>query len=66
MNKPVLSFFSTAGEAGFFSPGSVVVELSQPVVPFVFSESFVDESVGAAGFCEFADGVALVVAVVEG
>ena len=38
INRPVLGFFSTAGEAGFFSPEGFALELSQPVVPFVFSK----------------------------
>ena len=66
MNKPVLGFFSTAGEAGFFSPEGFALELSQPVVPFVFSKGLVGCWFDVAGFSELAEGVALFVVVVVG
>lgn len=69
MKRPVLGFFSIAGDAGFlsavFSPGSVAVLLSQED-PLVFSGPFVGAWVVGAGFSVGAEAVGFVGAGAEG
>lgn len=76
MNKPVLSFFSTAGEAGFlspnglsvvigFSPGICAEELSQ-FAPLGLSVAFVAGCADGLGFSEGPEAFAVLEVGAEG